>query len=114
MPILKAWNILKHFKLTDIVPTFIKQSEFIQGQPGQIDAVVRVTFADGAVWELRIVEVSEVRRSLAYEVLTTEPAHMASTIQGSICLKPVTANEQTFVEWVTEFSNDADITVIED
>eukprot|EP00347_Sterkiella_histriomuscorum_P000132 403377048 len=114
VPILHAWNILKHFKLQDIVPSYVKKSEFTQGAPGQIDSIVRIDFVDGAVWEIRLVEYSEVRRSIAWEVLTTEPAHKASSIQGSLTLKPVTKDEMTFVEWVTEFSNDADIEVIED
>ena len=80
VPVLKAWNILKHFKLTDIVPSFIKNSEFTSGHPGQVDSIVKITFADGATWEIRLVEVSEIRRSIAYEVLTTEPPHKATSI----------------------------------
>ncbi|CDW79803.1 UNKNOWN [Stylonychia lemnae] len=114
VPIHKAWHILKHFKLQDIVPTYIKNSEFTNGQPGLIDSIVKVWFADGAVWEIRMVEFSEIKRSIAYEVLSTEPPHKASSIQGSINLKPVTKDEQTYVEWITEFSNDADVQIIED
>ena len=89
----KAWHILKHFRLEDIIPSYVKKSEFTSGQPGLIDSIVRVSFADGAVWEIRMVEFSEIRRSIAYEVLSTEPAHKASSIQGSIVLKPVTKEE---------------------
>ena len=75
VPILRAWKILCHFKVQDIIPTYVARSEFTQGEPGKIDSIVRIEFKDGAVWELRIVEVSELRRSIAWEVLTTEPAH---------------------------------------
>ena len=39
---------------------------------------------------------------------------MCTSIQGQISLRPVTDNDATYVQWVTEFSNDADATVIAD
>jgi len=114
IPVLKAWKILKTFKCEKIAPNKVKSTEFLQGAPGQIDSVIRVTFKDDATWELRLQEVSELRRTLAYEVLSTEPPHKVTSIQGEITLRPITNENKTFVEWKSHFSNDADVQVIED
>ena len=86
----------------------------MQGGPNQIESIVRLEYSDGAVWEMRISEISDLRHSIAYQVLKTEPAHTASSIIGQIVLKEVTDCQCTFVEWITDFSNDADAQVIED
>ena len=69
---------------------------------------------DGAHWELRINEISDVRHSIAYQVISTEPVHQVTSIMGQIVLREVTFDNSTFVEWITDFSNDSDATVIED
>lgn len=51
---------------------------------------------------------------VGYQVLHTEPAHQATSIQGRIELLAVTADDTTFVRWTTDFSNDADAAVIQD
>ena len=76
--------------------------------------MVKVEYTDGAHWTLRINEISELRHSIGYEVLATEPIHSATSIQGVITLHNVTALKHTYVEWATDFSNDADAQVIAD
>ena len=79
-----------------------------------MDSVIRIDYQDGASWDIRIIELSDVRHTVAYQVLTTEPAHKVTSIQGQVTLRPVSDDNSTFVEWITDFSNDADISVIED
>ncbi len=64
-----------------------------------MDSVIKIVYADGANWQIRINEISEVRHSIGYEVLATEPVHQASSIQGLIILRAVTASNHTFIEW---------------
>ena len=63
---------------------------------------------------MRIVEISDLRHSVAYQVISTEPAHQATSIQGYVQLKRVTDDNSTYTEWQTDFSNDADAAVIAD
>jgi hypothetical protein len=58
-----------------LLPSHIKSTEFVSGGPNQLDSVVLVNYADGAKWELRINEISDVKHTLGYQVLSTEPAH---------------------------------------
>ena len=75
---------------------------------------MRITYADGAVWELRINEISGVKHTLGYQVISTEPAHQVTSITGSFRFRSVTDDHHTFLEWSTDYSNDVDAGVIQD
>ena len=106
--------MFKSFQLEKVVPGKVQSTSFTSGTAGQIDSVLEIVYTDGAKWELRINEISELRHSVGYQVLSTEPSHQVTSIQGQIVLKAVTDDGTTFVEWNTDFSNDADATVISD
>jgi hypothetical protein len=110
----KAWSFFKSLKLEALVPGIVKATTFTQGGPNQLDAIVTIEYTDGAKWELRITELSEIKHSLGYQVLSTEPTHSATSIQGQVHLRAVTDDNTTFITWTTDFSNDADATVIYD
>ena len=80
----KAWEVFKAFKLEKVVPGHIVSTEFISGAPGQLDSIIKITYADKAVWEIRVNEISDIRHSFGYDIISTEPAHMATSIQGMI------------------------------
>ena len=96
------------------MPNKVKETKYIKGSPNQVDSIVRISYVDGAQWEIRISEISDLKHSIAYQVLSTEPPHSVTSIIGQIVLRSVTDEEKTFVEWITDFSNDADAGVIED
>ena len=114
VPIDKAWASFKHFHLEMLNPKKVSATEFTSGGPNQLDSVVRINYTDGAMWEVRINEISDVKHTLGYQVLSTEPAHQVTSIQGQIKLSPVTDDNSTFVQWTTYFSNDADAGIIYD
>mmetsp|Transcript_14736 Transcript_14736/g.14344 ORF Transcript_14736/g.14344 Transcript_14736/m.14344 type:complete len:109 (+) Transcript_14736:12-338(+) len=76
----EAWAIFKTFDLAKVLPTKVKKTSFENGAAGQIDSVIKVEYTDGAHWLIRINEISEVRHSIGYEVLATEPIHQATSI----------------------------------
>ena len=59
-------------------------------------------------------EFSERYFKVAYEVMRTEPAHRATTINGEISLQRISTTEGTFIKWTTDFSNDVDAQIMED
>ena len=110
----KAWEIFKGLQLEKVAPGKVSATKFTSGGPGQIDSTLEIHYADGAQWVVRIAEVSELSHSIGYQVITTEPAHSVTSIQGQILLRAVSDENHTFVEWITDFSNDADATIITD
>ena len=114
LPIQKAWGIFKQFHLEKVIPGKVKSTTFVTGGANQLDSVIKIDYNDGANWQIRVVEISDLRHSIGYEVISTEPAHTATSIQGYITLRSVTDDGTTFLEWQTDFSNDADAGVIAD
>ncbi len=114
VPLSSAWETFKTMKLEKVMPNSFKETTWTTGGPGQLDSVLKIVYNDGAIWEVSITEVSNLRHTVGYTVLSTEPAHSVTSIQGLIVLRPVTDDNTTMIEWGTDFSNDADAGVIED
>jgi hypothetical protein len=113
-PLLKVWSLFRGFAFEKIAPGSVTATTTESGGEGVVGSVIKITYKDGSVWTIRVTEFSERNYTLAYELLTAEPAHNASSVQGEIKLSAVTTDDHTFVSWMTEFSNDADLTVIAD
>lgn len=62
----KAWAVFKHFKLETIIPGKVKQTSFVSGGHNGLDSVVKIEYTDGASWQIRIVELSDLRHSVGY------------------------------------------------
>ena len=110
----QGWQLLAEFKLDVMCPGAVTKVEWVEKSAGMIGACAKITYKDGAVWTLRFDEWSEKRHSVAYELMSAEPAAACTSIQGEIEMKRVSMSDQTFVSWLTEFSNDADLTIIQD
>jgi hypothetical protein len=113
-PLLKVWSLFRGFAFEKIAPGSVTATATESGGEGVVGSVIKITYKDGSIWTIRVTEFSERNYTLAYELLTAEPAHNASSVQGEIKLLSVTTDDHTFVSWMTEFSNDADLTVIAD
>ena len=110
----KAWDLLSGFRLDAMCPGAVTSVEFTEKAAGMIGACAKVTYKDGAVWTLRFDEWSEKNHSVAYELMSAEPSVSCTSVQGEISLKRVTMTDGVFISWLTEFSNDADLTIIQD
>mmetsp|Transcript_18020 Transcript_18020/g.12963 ORF Transcript_18020/g.12963 Transcript_18020/m.12963 type:complete len:115 (+) Transcript_18020:204-548(+) len=97
-----------------MAPEAVESVEFEQGQEGLVGSVVKMVYKNGATWNLRLTEISEKNHTVCWEVIGAEPALECTSIQGEIRLTAVTDVDQTFLQWTTEFSNDADAEIIQD
>jgi hypothetical protein len=57
---------------------------------------------------------SNIHTSITFEVISSEPAAVVTSVVHTIKLRRITSSNSTFVEWVTDFSNDATAEVISD
>ena len=112
--ILKAWEKLSCFKLNELAPTAVATVEWTEGESGKIGSCAKVTYKDGANWTLRFTEFSEKHHRVCYELMSAEPVVNCTSVQGTMELLRVTDGDKTFLSWNTEFSNDADLCIIED
>jgi len=80
----------------------------------EVGAVVKVTYKDKTVQRLHISEISDATHSVSWEMLESQPAVLIMSVVHTIKLRRVTENNTTFIEWITDFSKDADNNVLAD
>ena len=114
VPLLTAWKHFRDFKLAELAPNKVSSTEFTDGAAGQVGSLVRLTYADGAVFDVRITEISDKYHRIAFELINAEPAATASSAETELEFLAITSDDHTFVRWTTEYSNDADASVIQD
>ncbi|KAG7287599.1 hypothetical protein NEMBOFW57_007111 [Staphylotrichum longicolle] len=114
-PLSHVWHFIK-------LPEFhkfwsaIKEAEHVKGTSTETD-VVKWTFRDGSVVEVKQDEHSNLDHFITYSVIESEPELTYSGVVSTIRCWPVTSGEfedSTFVRWTSKFASDADLGVIED
>lgn len=113
-PVGKIWETLKTFEWAKILPSHVRTTKFTAGGPCEVGSQFEIEYVDGSVWQLRIVEVSELTRSFSYELISANPQTSFTSMLNHVRLHKVTFDDTTFIEWSTDFSNDVDTHVIQD
>eukprot|EP01041_Mallomonas_annulata_P008401 gene8401-17318_t len=84
------------------------------GGSNTIGSTFQITFKDGVKMTIQLAELSQITHSLTFEVISSDPPSLVSSVLHTISLRRVTADNSTFVEWITDFSNDATADIISD
>ena len=66
------------------------------------------------IMHIIVTQISNLRKSFTFEIIISEPSAPFSSAIHTISLKKITMSNSTYVEWVTDFSNDATSTVVMD
>ncbi|KAF3940269.1 hypothetical protein ABW19_dt0209325 [Dactylella cylindrospora] len=114
-PLSAVWHLIK-------LPSFhewwskLEKSEVVKGVSEETD-VVRWTFKDGTVTEVKQEAHSTIDHFITYSAITSNPAVTYSSVISTIQLYPITSGKSangTYVQWTANFSGDADAGVIQD
>lgn len=92
----------------------VAASEFVSGAAGQVNSVVKLTFADKATWTLRVVGISELRKTIEFELLETNPSAGCSSALHELAVHEVTLTGESFFVWTADYSSDASAELIQD
>ncbi|KAF2204893.1 Bet v1-like protein [Delitschia confertaspora ATCC 74209] len=111
----EVWHFIK---LQDFARfwTKLQSSEYLKGTSDEAD-VVKWTFKDGTIVEVKQEEHSTINHYISYSTISSDPALTYTAVVSTIRLYPVTSGEhegKTFITWSGNFSSDADAGVIED
>ncbi|MCJ1253643.1 hypothetical protein MMC24_001455 [Lignoscripta atroalba] len=111
----QVWHLIK---LQDfhIFWSKLSKSEHVKGASPETD-VVKWTFKDGTVLDVKQEEHSTIDHYITYSVIASTPALTYSSVISTIRCFAVTSGTSegsTFVQWSAHFSSDADAGVIED
>jgi hypothetical protein len=82
--------------------------------PARVGGVRRVIYKDGTLQRIKLMELNDATHTLTYDVITSEPPVPYSSAIHTIRLRRVTFGGKTLVEFTSDFSNDASLSVIAD
>lgn len=96
----------------------VHKSTEIKGDANAVGGTRIIKYSDGTSQTLQILEISALSRTVTWSVIASEPAVEYTSATHQMTVKEVTnpsgKSKESFVEWTTDFSNDAKIGVIED
>jgi len=113
-PISKVWEELKLFNFEKLFPTNVKSLKFTGGNCNDARGVFDLTYSDGSVWSYGILEVSDQKRKISFELIEATPEVSFTSVQHTIKLIKVTAENNTFIEWSSDYTNDVNSHIIQD
>ena len=110
----KVWDALRTFAFEKLLSSHVKSVKFTSGSPNEVGSVFDIEYAEGSVWTNRIVEISDTRRTIAWELIGAVPEITFSSMLTTVKLHRVTDEDSTFVSWESDYSNDVNAHVVQD
>jgi hypothetical protein len=110
----RLWELFKNFSFDQLTPSKVTGVEVVSGSPGQVNSTFKIKYTDGAEWSMHVLEVSNFNKSIIWEVVEAEPSTGFTSAVNSLKIHRVTKDNTTFITWQTDYSSDADYTVLAD
>jgi len=110
-----VWHLIKLEKFAHFWSA-LNNSEFVKGASPDTD-IVKWTFKDGTVLEVKQEEHSTIDHFITYSVISANPQLTYSSVLSTVRCFPITSGKHeghTFIQWSGNFSSDADAGVIQD
>jgi Ca2+-binding EF-hand superfamily protein len=109
----RVWEVLRPLDLSFL--NAVARTELEAGaSSSKVGGVRRVTYRDGTIQRVKLVELSDAEHSLTYDVIeSTPPVSYLSAIH-TVKLRRITSVNHTLVECTSDYSKDATTTVILD
>lgn len=108
------WGKIRDLKWDELWSERVASVDWLDGEAGKIGSTFKINFKDGTNWTYILCELSDLHRLVTWELVAAEPAVTHSSQIGTIKVKRVTASDQTFVQWTTDFSSDVTAAIIAD
>ncbi|GAB5034700.1 bet v1-like protein [Nannochloropsis oceanica] len=106
-PITDVWSVIKSMKMETWWSLLDKVTSDSSAPGLSIGSTYTLHFKDGTAWGIVIMEASELHKSVSFELVSSNPSISVSSALHKLSCKPVTATNQSFISWSTDFSNDA-------
>lgn len=112
-PVAECWDLIRplDFKFNPLVSRTVVEGKAC---PSDVGSVRTVTYKDGTTQKIKLVELSDLKRQVSWDLIESNPAIKVLSVSWTVRLRPVTMTTSTFVEWTVDFSSDAKTDVVED
>jgi hypothetical protein len=109
-----VWEALRGLELERLFPSSIKSTKFTSGTSHEVGSLFMVEYVDGSVWTYKLLEISENRRTLSFELISAEPEISFSSLLTTFRLLKVSESNSTYFAWESDYSNDVNSHVVQD
>jgi len=113
-PIAKVWSLIRPLDFVYLPTVATVDLEGKDAHPDIVGGERIVWYTDGTMQRLRLLELSETRHEVTWELVSSEPPTRVLSSIHTVRLRRITESNTTFVEWTTDFSRDASAEVTED
>lgn len=113
-PVGNVWEALRTFDFVKLFPTNVKSIKFTSGSNNEVGSIFQVEYKDGSLWTFRLVEISETKRVISFELISAEPEITFSSLLNSFRLIKVSETSSTFFSWESDYSNDVNSHILQD
>jgi hypothetical protein len=96
----KVWGVIRSM---DFAAWYCSSSSCDE-TPTSLGSTHRLTFKDGTVWTVSIVELSDLNKTLSFDVVSSDPNATVTAATHSITIKKITKDNTTFMIYETQFS----------
>lgn len=101
-PVDKVWGLIRS---GDFASWWgICASSTCEGALLSLGATHILTFVDGTVWTVAISEISDIKKTLSFELISSEPASTVSAAIHTVTVQKVTKDDTTFLSFESQFS----------
>lgn len=115
-----VWDLIRKLDFSALTPDSVRTCVVEQGPAARVGSLRVATHNDGSMWSYRVTELSDVSRSIGYELYHMQGATAGSggapysSAHTTISVLPVSCGSASggcFVTWTTDFSSDASVAV---
>jgi len=109
-PIEDVWKLIRPLDFSYLPSVTTVSSESKE----HVGSAKKVHYKDGTVQTIELRGLSDLSHSVSWDLITSDPPTSVSSASYSIRLYRVTASNDTFVVWKTDYSSDGSVEVIQD
>jgi len=108
-----VWAELRSFKFA-WNPLVVSSETEEKKSASEVGAVIRVTYKDKTIQRLKVVEISDLSHTVAWDLIESVPHVSVLSASHTVKLRRISESNSSFIEWTTDFSKDADSAVTAD
>lgn len=103
-PVDKVWALIRSMDFSSWWGNVVSSSCDGDTSPNALGSTHKITFKDGTVWSVVICELSDLTKTLSFELISSDPAATVTAAIHTIRVQKVTKDNTTFMTFESQFS----------
>ncbi len=109
-----VWEQIRAFNFSKLFPSYVKNVKFVDGNCNSVGSLFTFEYVDGSVWTFKLLEISESRRVISFDLISAEPEVGYSSMMTVFRFNRVTDTNETYFAWESDYANDVNAHAVQD